>query len=159
MDNLIIFLANYLIFIELGLAAGILLRLPRRRWPKTLLLIILTGLFALLFAHLGALLFYDTRPFVRDHIQPLVMGGKDNGFPSDHMLVASVAASLIFLVNKRYGFVLWILAILVGVGRILAHVHSPIDVIGSAAMAIVAAWLALKCTHYIRLGWQRKTKS
>ncbi len=49
-----------------------------------------------------------------------------------------VIALVIFLLNKRIGILLITLAILVGLGRVLALVHNPIDIIGSVFIAVFA---------------------
>lgn len=49
-----------------------------------------------------------------------------------------VIALVIFLLNKRIGILLIALALLVGLGRMLALVHNPIDIIGSVFIAVFA---------------------
>ncbi len=83
-------------------------------------------------------LYYTNRPFVELGIPPLVSHVANNGFPSEHTLYAMVIALVIFLLNKRIGTLLITLAILVGLGRVLALVHNPIDIIGSVFIAVFA---------------------
>lgn len=54
-------------------------------------------------------------------------------------------AFAVYLVHKKAGVILGVLAIIVGASRVLAHVHHPIDIIGSLAIAGVAVLIA----HYI----------
>ena len=54
--------------------------------------LVVGGLIALGLARLGGHFYYDTRPFVRDHVKPLFAHAPDNGFPSDHALLTSFLA-------------------------------------------------------------------
>ncbi len=87
-------------------------------------------------------LYYTNRPFVDLDVPPLVAHLANNGFPSEHTLYAMVIALIIFLLNKRIGILLITLAILVGLGRVLALVHNPIDIIGSVFIAVFAVMTA-----------------
>lgn len=77
-----------------------------------------------------------TRPFVELGVDPLVAHAADNGFPSEHTLYALIIAGVIAMSHKKLGFILIALALLVGTGRVLALVHNPIDIIGSAGIAL-----------------------
>jgi membrane-associated phospholipid phosphatase len=65
------------------------------------------------------------------------------------MLLAATIASIVFLKSKTFGLFLWLLAILVGLGRILALVHHPIDIIASAVIAIVATVIAYYASYIL----------
>lgn len=64
------------------------------------------------------------------------------GFPSDHILfVTSITLAVWFETQqKRLTSFLVILVILIGIGRILALVHSPIDVIGGVLIAFMGTF-------------------
>lgn len=74
------------------------------------------------------------RPFVIEKVSPLVSHVADNGFPSEHALLVFLIAGTVFLLNKKMGIALSILALGVGVGSVLARVHHPIDVLGSVGI-------------------------
>ncbi len=97
-----------------------------------------------LLGKIGSFLYFDARPFVVDHFIPLIMHAADNGFPSDHTLLAAGLAAVGMYWNKKLGIVLWALAALIAVARVYVGVHHPIDVIGSAVIALiaVAGWRA-----------------
>lgn len=103
--------------------------------------ILMAGLTAYLFAKLiGAIYQPQTmRPFE-------LLGGNagasylDNpGFPSDHVLFCMAITLAVWFETrqKRLAYVLLGLTLLVGLGRIIALVHSPLDVIGGLAIACV----------------------
>src|SRR3989338_4643251 len=141
MDNLIIFLAKYLIFIMVLILLVVWLRSNRKiRWQFAAV-VILSGIIALSLSWLASKFYYHPRPFVVENIKPLVAQEADNSFPSNHMLLATNLALTIYFYNRRIGIVMLVLALLVGLGRIGAHVHSPIDIIGSLILSAIGAWL------------------
>ncbi len=93
------------------------------------------------------------RPFVVENIQPLVAHIPDDGFPSEHTLLVATISALVYTENKVLGVVLAILAVGVGISRVLANVHHGVDVVGSVGIAMGAVTLSsyvvsLVQTHY-----------
>ncbi len=97
----------------------------------------------LLVSRIAGYYIYDPRPFVVKHIHPLIAHVADNGFPSDHALLTMAIASIIFTFNKKLGIVLFSIASIVGIARVLANIHHPIDIVGSATIAIVVTVIVL----------------
>jgi undecaprenyl-diphosphatase len=100
------------------------------------------ALFALLLAKIGSLFYQGERPFLSAGELPKAAYLDNPGFPSDHTLLVF---SITFIVwastkNKPLSIVLLIMGILVAAGRILALVHSPIDVAGGIVFAFLAVW-------------------
>ena len=146
-DAVVIFTAKYLLFI-LAAIFVIATFLSRKSVRNSILkLAVFAFPLAYIIALIAGSLFYDTRPFVVEHVQPLIPHQPDNGFPSDHTLLAMVAAATMFVYRRNVGVLLAVLAILVGVSRVIAKVHHPVDIIASIAIAIIAtfvAWLIVK---------------
>lgn len=136
--------AKYLIAVPFVLLL-LYIFLTRGKRRKEALLLTVVGL-PLTYAVGSALghFFYNARPFVVGHFTPLVAHAADNGFPSDHMLLAAALAQAGLHINRRLGVVLWILAVLIGAARVLAGVHHTVDIVCSASVAIVCVWLAEK---------------
>lgn len=84
------------------------------------------------------------RPFELAGVDPGASFLNNPGFPSDHSLFVWVIVFAVWyaLPGKRWLVVcLLVLALLVSVGRVLALVHAPIDVVGGfIAAAIGALW-------------------
>lgn len=61
------------------------------------------------------------------------------GFPSDHVLFCTAIVLAVWFEtrNKRLAIVLGVLTILVAVGRVIALVHTPLDVIGGLVIGMV----------------------
>lgn len=69
------------------------------------------------------------------------------GFPSDHVLFCmAIALAVLFETHKKWiGYILIFLTLVVGIGRIAALVHTPLDVIGGLIIACSgAAWYLQK---------------
>lgn len=81
--------------------------------------------------------FFTVRPFKINGFPPLtITNPSDNSFPSGHTASAFAIATSVFLLNKKIGFLMFFLSILVGLGRILSNVHYPLDVLGGAVLGI-----------------------
>ena len=135
MDPLIKFLADYLlvgllILGGLALLFGTTARTKRSSYPYLLM----AGLTSLLVGKLMSLVYQPAtvRPFLELGLEPGAAYIDNPGFPSDHVLLATVVAlSAVFFVKKRWLTVLMVALVLaIGVGRLLALVHTPLDVIG-----------------------------
>jgi undecaprenyl-diphosphatase len=88
-----------------------------------------------------SIFYYNPRPFALSHSVPLIFHVPDNGFTSDHVLLSSAISAIIFYLNRKLGILLLMLAMLVGIARVLAGVHHPIDVIGSIVIAFSVSFL------------------
>ncbi|HEY3531100.1 MAG TPA: phosphatase PAP2 family protein [Nocardioides sp.] len=97
----------------------------------------------------------DPRPFVVDpSLHPWFSHPADNGFPSDHTAVGCVTAFLVLFHRRLAGLGVLALAILVGVARVIAHVHHVEDIVAGILIGLVAAacgvvcWLAVRRTTW-----------
>ena len=147
MDTLIAALAQYGFILSFIVAFVVWLSLPRRQQVELLVAGVIGGVICLVLIKAAGAVFYDTRPFVAQHIAPLFPHAADNGFPSDHTAVTMLVGFCVLVVSRRWGLVLLALSLLAGLARVLAHVHSPLDiaaavVIGAAAAAV--GWLLAK---------------
>jgi undecaprenyl-diphosphatase len=147
MTVLTVIAAQYLIFV-VGLIAVIATVLSEKATRNNIIkLVILSFGIAFLIAYITGRFYYDTRPFVIDHIKPLMPHQPDNGFPSDYTLAAIVTAAVIFVYRHKLGILLAVLGVFIGIARIAARLHHPIDIVGSILIAVVAtgcAWMILK---------------
>lgn len=142
MDAVIVVVAQYFFLVSIAITAMTWLGLPAyRRW--TLATAGITGgLAGLGLIALAGALYYDPRPFVIQHIHPLFAHAADNGFPSDHATLTMFLAVCVLFCSRPWGIVLAVNALLVGAARVLAHVHSPLDIAAGYVIGVVAAALA-----------------
>ncbi|MCU0660035.1 MAG: phosphatase PAP2 family protein [Candidatus Pacebacteria bacterium] len=81
-------------------------------------------------------LFATDRPFVvRDVV--LLFEHTGYAFPSGHATFFSALAVAVYRYHKRFGMLLGGIALVVGVARIVAGVHFPIDIIGGFVLGPV----------------------
>ena len=105
--------------------------------------IIVVGLTTYLFAKLLGAVFQPEvmRPFELMGAPAGASFMNNPGFPSDHVLFTGFLALAVWFETRqrRLALLLVALTLLVGVGRILALVHSPLDVLGGLLVAGLGA--------------------
>ena len=138
MNTLIILTAKYLYLIIILIAIVVFFKADKQDKMRLIKLAVIAGPLALIMVFISSHLFYDTRPFVVQNIQPLIPHSPDNGFPSDHTLISMLVALSIYQIQKKAGILIAVLAIIVGVSRILVHIHYPVDILGSIVIAMIA---------------------
>ena len=74
----------------------------------------------------------------------------DSAFPSEHTVIAFALAVTVFMHDRKVGWVFLICAILIGIARVIANVHYPIDIIGGAFLGTIVAVLVEKI-HFRKL--------
>jgi undecaprenyl-diphosphatase len=86
----------------------------------------------------------DPRPFVANpHLHPWFAHARDDGFPSDHTTIGATVAFVVLAHRRLVGALLVLLAIAVGVARVLAHVHHAEDIVAGVVIGLVAAGVGL----------------
>lgn len=141
MDLLTIFLAAKLpiVIVVIALLAFLCADYKQKRGLVNVSVIILPLAFVM--SRIANLLIENPRPFVDGHMSALIYHIPDNGFPSDHTLLAVTIGAIVYTQNKVIGSILIGLGILVGVGRVLAGVHHAIDITGSVIIAFVSTYI------------------
>jgi len=143
LENSIIFLAGTLHIIIALIAVVYFLFASKYHKLKLMVLGAITLPMAYITGKVLGLYIVTVRPFVAMDVQPLVEHAADNGFPSEHTLYAMIIAGVIWSVHKKLGVCLGLLALIVGVARVLALVHNPVDILGSIIIAIVVLYILL----------------
>ena len=146
MQTLIHFIADgtVVLVVLIGVYA-LIYKVPSARRYEAYCRILMAGLTAFLIAKFMATLYQPAgaRPFELLGVAPGAAYLDNPGFPSDHALfVTSILLAVWFETrDKLLSGIILVLAILVGVGRVLALVHTPLDVMGCILAACVgAAW-------------------
>lgn len=135
---LIVLAAKYLYLVVAVI--GLVVWLTRPRVGKVVLGLTtaVAGGVGVLLIVVASNLYVDRRPFVVYHVKPLIPHAADNGFPSDHTTLAMVIALSVLTVSWRWGGVAVLAALGVGVARVAAEVHSPLDIAGAVLIAVIA---------------------
>jgi membrane-associated phospholipid phosphatase len=143
-QTIIKFLADGAV-IPIILIAGyaLLFTVPRGQRFEAYSRILMAGLTAYLFAKLLGSVYQPSseRPFEVLGVAAGASYLNNPGFPSDHALfTAFLTFAVWFETRRRYlAVTLCVLTLLVCIGRVLALVHTPLDVIGGIIVAAIGA--------------------
>lgn len=135
-DALIIFSAKYLYLLVVVIFSGYFFFIPKNKRKDLILLSVIALPIIFIISRIAALFYFDPRPFVVGHFVPLIPHAPDNGFPSDHALLTSALASVMYFHNKKVSIILWLLTLIIGTARVLAGVHNWIDIFGAIIISI-----------------------
>ncbi len=79
-----------------------------------------------------------TRPFeLIENIELLIAAPADYSFPSGHTLSSFTAASILTMINKKFGYFAIPLAVMIAFSRLYLYVHFPSDVLASIVLSSV----------------------
>jgi undecaprenyl-diphosphatase len=141
MHEIVILIAKYFLVLPLLIALVIWLKLDRQAKKEFVILAVVGGLVTVILAELGSKLFYDPRPFVSGHFTPYFAHGNDNGFPSDHTLLSSFIALVVLKFNRQWGLIALVIAVMIGLARVIAGVHHIADIAGSILFSALGVML------------------
>ncbi len=148
MDTLIVWVAQYLLWIMVIAFAAVWLFLEDRSGKVALGLSAVLGLvLAGVFLYIAKDVHHDPRPFVSDHVKALFGHSRDDGFPSDHCVAAGLISILVLLRRRVIGLVLVAAAVAIAWARVAAHVHHLQDVLAGLLLGAAAAVIATLVVH------------
>jgi len=151
MDTVITWTAQYLLWVMVLAFALVWVLLESRRGKIELGVQTVVGLaLALVLMYVAKSVHHDPRPFVADPgVRPLFGHSRDDGFPSDHSVAASLIAALVVVRHRTLGLVLAAAAVSIAWARVAAHVHHLQDVIAGLLLGSVAATIAIAMTRLV----------
>lgn len=124
-------------------AYALIFKIPSSKRFEAYARVLMAGLTAFLIAKLLATVYQPAaeRPFELMGVDPGAAYLNNPGFPSDHALfTAAITLAVWFETRqKKLTIILVILTLLVGLGRVLALVHTPLDVVGGLLVACIGA--------------------
>ena len=142
MNLIIIFCAKYLIFvISIITALFLLIRYGFTKiFLKNILIVFISSGFAWVFAHFLKDIIKNPRP---DETLALI---QDNSFsfPSGHTTFLSALGVSIARLDRKTGYWILLLALVVGFSRVLAGVHFWYDIVGGFILGILIVYLINK---------------
>lgn len=142
---------------------ALLFLIPKGKRFEAYARIIMAGLTAYLLAKLVASIYQPVgeRPFEVLGVKPDALYLNNPGFPSDHALFTTFLTLAVWFETRRKGLAITmaILTVTVCVGRVLALVHTPLDIIGGVVIASVGAlWYLQKTNKLIKTNSGKKYK-
>ncbi|PJC49409.1 hypothetical protein CO033_01700, partial [Candidatus Nomurabacteria bacterium CG_4_9_14_0_2_um_filter_32_10] len=110
-----------------------------KKW-KEITFVFFSGAFAWILAHFLKFLFHIERPF--DLFTQVIPLFSETGyaFPSGHATFFMALAVALFFNHKKVGYVFILFALLIGIARIMAGVHFPIDILGGFILGFFIAF-------------------
>jgi undecaprenyl-diphosphatase len=149
-DGIITFLASFLIWVILVSLFALWL-IDGRIKKEVALHAIAAGLIAWLVAEIIKSLIPSTRPFDINGLTPLTLSVPGDGaFPSGHVAFTFGIGVSILRHKKLLGLVFILMALGVGVGRVLGNVHSSLDIAAGALIGTISALIIGKI-HFFKL--------
>lgn len=141
LDGIGIFVAKYGLWFVVCAAAILIARTAGRRtrlfsFCETALALILSrGLVT----EIIRFFYRHPRPFEVTGMEPIITSSSASSFPSGHAAILFAIAVSVIYFNRRWGFGFLFVAVLVGIARVFAGVHWPLDIAGGAAVGILSA--------------------
>ncbi len=157
MDTFFIFGAKYLYILSVLIVLFIFYKLPLEAKKRMVVFGIISCALALIVSISAREIYFNPRPFVVEGFEPLITHEADNGFPSDHTLLAAALASVGVFFHKRAGLYLWLIAGIVAISRVYVGVHHALDVLASAGIALLSALVAYAIIRNTNL-WKTPNK-
>lgn len=156
MNTAIIFCAQHVyLLVVVGLAVA-WLHTNRKLKAQFIVATIIAGAIAYILSRIAGHIYYDPRPFVTEHVKPLIAHAADNGFPSDHALLTMTLTAIAYFYNKKIALGMLGLTIIIGVARVLAKVHSPLDIAGGWVLGIIGVVVGYYAVSWL---WRYKTQN
>lgn len=156
MDFIAIFVAQYLIFIIIALGAAFFLHRPNQTKREIIVFSFVSLPIIFIISRICAAVYFNPRPFVDNQFLALIPHKANNGFPSDHTLLSSAVAMIVWHFNKKFGWFLMFLALLVGLARVYVGVHHYLDIFTSLIISFVSVtviektiWQKIRSHHRI----------
>lgn len=141
MDILVRIVADGFVVLITGIAGYALLFRVRCERLRTYTSVVLAGITAYAAAKIAALIYqpHTLRPFERMGVDPGAAYLNNPGFPSDHALFASFLTLAVWwaLHDKKLTAAMAVLTLTMVVGRVVALVHTPADVVGGLLIAVI----------------------
>lgn len=147
---LVTFLASFLIWI-MFFGLSIVWVIDGRFRKEQVLHAIMSTVLAWVITQMIKGLFPTLRPFEMNGNPPLTITiPGDGAFPSAHTAAAFALATTMWLHNKKEGMIFVVVALAIGLGRVLGNVHFPLDIIGGAVLGVIVAF-AIDRVHLYNL--------
>ena len=147
-DTLIIFVADWLLW-WLLIALFFLAIYKKIAW-KQVFHIIGVALLAWLATQIIKYFYFSPRPFLElENLKLLFTHGANDSFPSGHTAFAFALATMTYFFNKKTGLIFFICALLIGLSRVVAGVHWPLDILAGILLGgALACFLSSTCRRH-----------
>lgn len=150
-DLIFVFFADYLQYFLLLAFAAFLFKISKELRLRLLVTTAVSSLASrFIVTEIIRVFYHRPRPFSVWHVTQLISENKWS-FPSGHATFFFAIATSVYFYNKKWGIAFFIMAILMGVGRIISGVHYPTDILGGIIIGIVVAYLVFFVVRRIKI--------
>jgi undecaprenyl-diphosphatase len=144
LDSLGVFFAKYLGYVLVAFLFLLLFKNFKKYWRMLVL-----GLGAAIVARFGIvelIRFFceKSRPFVENNVNLLLTHSATSSFPSGHAAFFFALSTVVYLYNKKTGFLFLLASFLISVSRVFAGIHWPSDILAGALIGVIVGWLVVK---------------
>jgi len=149
LDNLMIFGAEYLIFVSFAILFSLLI-IGKTTERKVVLLAIFSLVLSASIRWVIQHLYFEPRPFVTFPISTLINHAPDAAFPSGHTtMISSMAFAFWFYKSKLTPFFIFFL-IWIGIARIFVGVHYPFDILGGLVLGFSSVGISYQIIKLLK---------
>lgn len=142
--------ADGTILLIIVIAVPMLFLALRKKFWEYVPILVMAGLTSLVAGKVLSVFYQPAiaRPFLELGVQPGAAYIDNPGFPSDHALLATVVVAAVYALtrNRTVTTVLSILVLIMCIGRVMALVHTPLDVIGGIFAGLLGCFWYKKLT-------------
>lgn len=158
-DFVIVFLTQYFPYVIVGIAGMVLLFHHEIFYADNTIEILKQKYKEIFFTFSGSILAWVTSMVLKNFfmvarpietlsgISPLVLES-GYAFPSNHATFFMALATSLYFVNRRMGYLFAVFALIIGLTRIIAGVHFPLDILAGfllgQAVALIVQFIAQK---------------
>jgi undecaprenyl-diphosphatase len=144
LDWLVVFFAKHLGFFLIAGAVWLILR--EKDWKLIVRNFALVALSVILsrglLTEIIRFFYHRPRPFVAMNFEPLFNhSALEAALPSGHAAVFFALAFVIFLINRKWGLVYLAAVSLMGLSRVIAGVHWPLDIVAGFLVAALSVFV------------------
>lgn len=140
--SLAVFCGTLLLFVLAAAFAVLAYRYRARLDWRLAARVAVSGAVALVLTQVLLRVVHDPRPYLAEHYTPLAHVSADNGFPSDHTLVAALLSGWAAWFSRRALPAFAVGTLLIAVGRLAIGAHHSLDILGSVAIAALSLGIA-----------------
>ena len=137
-DHVVIFFGFWFPYIVVVLALLFLLFYHKNR--REFFLVFFSGGLAIFTALMLKFFIHLPRPFLDLPNVSALFPETGFAFPSGHATFFMALAVSIFFVHKKVGYIFMFFALLIGLARIIAGVHFPVDILGGFILGALVAY-------------------
>lgn len=95
-----------------------------------------------------SLIYFEPRPFAGHIVTQLVKHAADASFPSDHAAAAFALAFPVFYANKKFGWFMIAMAVVLSFSRVYVGIHYPFDILIGFIIACIVFYFIKRYSKY-----------